>query len=81
MFVASYDVSGRTITFGRAHRLFDLPPGRGTDADVLPYDIAPDGSRFLMTRIARPEFARRRIDVILDFPAQLRGLEKKGISP
>ena len=78
---ASYEVTGRTITFGRTRRLFDLPPGRGVEADVLPYDIAPDGSKFLMTRIARPEFARRRIDVILDFPVQLKGLEKKGISP
>jgi hypothetical protein len=33
-----------------------------------------------MTRIARPEFARRRIDVILDFDRQLKSLEKKGIS-
>jgi len=80
MFAASYEVTGRSITFGRARALFTLPPGRGIEADVRPYDVSPDGSRFLMTRIARPEFARRRIDVILDFPAQLKGLEKKGVS-
>jgi hypothetical protein len=34
-----------------------------------------------MTRIARPEFARRRVDVVLDFDKQLKSLEKKGISP
>jgi serine/threonine-protein kinase len=80
MFAASYEVSGRSITFGRSRQLFTLPPGRGIEADVRPYDLSPDGTRFLMTRIARPEFARRRVDVILDFPAQLKGLEKKGIS-
>ena len=80
LFAASYEVNGRAITFGRSRQLFALPPGRGIEADVRPYDISPDGNRFLMTRIARPEFARRRIDVILDFPAQLKGLEKKGVS-
>ena len=81
MMAASYEVAGRSIAFGRARKLFDLPPGRGVEADVRPYDLTPDGSRFVMTRIARPEFARRRIDVVLDFDAQLENLEKKGISP
>ncbi len=80
LYAAGYEVSGRSIAFSRARKLFDLPPGRGVEADVRPYDITPDGSRFLMTRIARPEFARRRIDVVLDFDAQLESLEKKGIS-
>jgi serine/threonine-protein kinase len=80
LMAASYEVAGKSINFGRSRKLFDLPPGRGIEADVRPYDIAPDGSRFLMTRIARPEFARRRIDVVLDFDAQLKSLEKKGIS-
>jgi Tol biopolymer transport system component len=80
LYAASYETSGRSISFGNSRRLFDLPPGRGIDADVCPYDITPDGTRFLMTRIARPEFARRRIDVILDFDRQLKSLEKKGIS-
>ena len=77
---ANYDIAGKSISFGRPHKLFDLPPGRGTEADVRPYDITPDGNRFLMTRIARPEFARRRIDVVLDFDRQLENLEKKGIT-
>ena len=81
MYAASYEVTGRSITFERARKLFELPPGRGTEADVRPYDITPDGARFLMTRIARPEFARRRVDVILGFDKQLKILEKKGISP
>ena len=81
LMAASYEVSGKSITFARARRLFDLPPGRGIEADVRPYDIAPDGSRFLMTRIARPEFARRRVDVVLDFNRQLENLQKKGVSP
>ncbi|HEX6790584.1 MAG TPA: protein kinase, partial [Candidatus Krumholzibacteria bacterium] len=53
MFAASYEVTGRSIAFDAPRRLFTLPPGRGNDADVRPYDITPDGSRFLMTRIAR----------------------------
>ena len=81
MCAASYEVTGHSITFGRTRKLFDLPPGRGIEADVRPFDITPDGSRFLMTRIARPEFARRRVDVVLDFDKQLKSLEKKGISP
>jgi serine/threonine-protein kinase len=81
LYAAAYETTGRSINFENSRRLFDLPPGRGIDADVCPYDVSPDGTKFLMTRIARPEFARRRIDVILDFPAQLKGLEKKGISP
>jgi serine/threonine-protein kinase len=80
MYAASYEVAGRSITFGRTRRLFTLPPGRGIEADARPYDITPDGTRFLMTRIARPEFARRRVDVVLDFDAQLKNLQKKGIS-
>ena len=80
LFAASYEVTGRSIVFGRARKLFDLPPGRGVEADVRPYDITPDGTRFLMTRIARPEFARRRVDVVLDFDRQLENLEKKGIT-
>jgi hypothetical protein len=80
MCAATYEVSGRTITFGRTRKLFTLPPGRGIEADARPFDISPDGTRFLMTRIARPEFARRRVDVVLDFDQQLKGLEKKGIS-
>jgi len=80
MLAATYEVTGRSITFGRARRLFERPPGRGVEADVRPYDVTPDGSRFLMTRIARPEFARRRVDVILDFDTQLKNLEKKGVS-
>jgi Tol biopolymer transport system component len=80
LMAATYEVSAHSITFARARKLFDLPPGRGMEADVRPYDLAPDGSRFLMTRIARPEFARRRIDVVLGFDEQLKGLEKKGIS-
>jgi serine/threonine-protein kinase len=80
MMAANYDVAGKSITFGRARKLFDLPPGRGIEADVRPYDVTPDGTRFLMTRIARPEFARRRVDVVLNFDAQLKSLEKKGIS-
>jgi serine/threonine-protein kinase len=80
MYAASYEVSGHSITFGRQRRLFTLPPGRGIEADARPYDIAPDGTRFLMTRIARPEFARRRIDVVLDFDRQLKSLEKAGSS-
>jgi serine/threonine-protein kinase len=80
MYAAAYEVAGHSITFGRQRRLFTLPPGRGIEADARPYDISPDGTRFLMTRIARPEFARRRIDVVLDFDKQLENLEKKGIS-
>jgi serine/threonine-protein kinase len=80
IFAASYGVNNHAIEFERPRKLFDLPPGRGVDADVRNYDISPDGTRFLMTRIARPEFARRRVDVVLDFDAQLKSLEKKGIS-
>jgi serine/threonine-protein kinase len=81
MYAVDYEAAGNTISFGTPRKLFDLPAGRRADADVLPYDLAPDGSHFLMTRIAHPEFARRRIDVILDFPAQLRGMARKGIAP
>jgi serine/threonine-protein kinase len=75
IFAAVYVAGDRTISFDRAHKLFDMPPRR--DADVNPYDISPDGSRFLMTRTARPEFARRRIDVVLGFDAMLRDLNRK----
>jgi hypothetical protein len=78
MYAVDYDASGNSISFGTPRKLFDLPSGRQTDVDYAPYDIAPDGSAFLMTQIANPEFARRRIDVVIDFPRKIRGLEEKG---
>jgi hypothetical protein len=59
--------------------LFTLPPGRGIEADVRPTTFARRHAVSHDTHRAS-EFARRRVDVILDFPAQLKGLEKKGIS-
>jgi serine/threonine-protein kinase len=80
MYAANFETGARSISFGSPRRLFALPLGRGIEADLRPYDIAPDGTRFLMTRIARPELARRRIDVVLDFRARLKSLEKKGVT-
>jgi len=80
LYAATYETNARSISFGTARRLFELPLGRGIEADLRPYDIAPDGTRFLMTRIGHPELARRRIDVVLDFPAQLEALEKKSVT-
>ncbi|HKY33553.1 MAG TPA: protein kinase [Candidatus Polarisedimenticolia bacterium] len=56
---------GDTIAVGKPSKLFDLPLMRGQERDWRPYDLSPDGKRFLMVRVARPEAQRRRIDVLI----------------
>jgi Tol biopolymer transport system component len=80
MFAIPVEAHGPGLALGRPHALFDIPPGRRGDTDFLAHDLSPDGSRFLMTRVAHPELSRRRIDAILNWSAQIRGLEKKGIT-
>ena len=79
MLAISVEAQGQGLALGRPRKLFDIPPGRRGDADFLAHDLSPDGSRFLMTRVAHPELSRRRIDVILNWSEQVRDSEKKGI--
>jgi Tol biopolymer transport system component len=81
MFAISVEPRGQGLTLGRRRKLFDIPPGRRGDADFLAHDLSPDGSRFLMTRVAHPELSRRRIDVILNWSDRIENLANKGISP
>jgi serine/threonine-protein kinase len=81
MFAISLDAQGQGLALGRPRKLFDIPPGRRGDTDFLAHDLSPDGSRFLMTRVAHPELSRRRIDVILNWSDRIDELSKKGISP
>jgi serine/threonine-protein kinase len=80
MFAISVEAHGSSLTLGRPRALFEIPPGRRGDTDFLAHDLSPDGSRFIMTRVANPELSRRRIDLILNWSEEIRGLEKKGIS-
>jgi dipeptidyl aminopeptidase/acylaminoacyl peptidase len=80
MFTISLEAQGQGLALGRPRKLFDIPPGRRGDSDFLAHDLSPDGSRFLMTRVAHPELSRRRIDVILNWSEQVRDSEKKGIA-
>jgi serine/threonine-protein kinase len=76
MFAISVEVLGGRLSLGRPRKLFDIPPGRRGDADFLAHDLSPDGSRFLMTRVAHPELSRRRIDVILNWSERIVELAK-----
>jgi len=80
MFAISVEPRGQGLTLGRRRKLFDIPPGRRGDADFLAHDLSPDGTRFLMTRVAHPELSRRRIDVILNWSDRIENLGNKGIA-
>jgi len=79
VFASRVEEAAAGLIFGTPRRLFDIPPGRRGDTDFLAYDLAPDGKRFLMTRVAHPELARRRIDVVINWTAQLDEMRKKGM--
>jgi dipeptidyl aminopeptidase/acylaminoacyl peptidase len=53
-------------------KLFELPSGRRYEATYRPYDISPDGKRFLFTRTAQPGLERRQINVVLNWSAELK---------
>lgn len=81
MFAISVEAQGQGLALGRPRKLFDIPPGRRGVTDFLAHDLSPDGSRFLMTRVAHPELSRRRIDVILNWSDRIGELAEKGTSP
>lgn len=66
MMVAAVDPSGRAFSAGVARRLFTMPAARFQTTDFRLYDVAPDGSKFLMTRTVGAQLERRNINIVLN---------------
>lgn len=73
MMVVAIEASETQITSGVPKKLFDFPPGRRSERDSRSFDIAPDGTRFVLMRSATPGLGRRHINVVLNWSEELKG--------
>ena len=71
VFAAAATITGAAITIGEPHALFKTrlrPMGR---LDAYPYDVSPDGQRFLMNTFVE-ESTSAGLTLVLNWPARLR---------
>ncbi len=72
------DRKSATFIVGTAHDLFEMPTNYDVPKETPNYDVAPGGERFLTTRVAHPEAAPRRVDLVFNFSAEVaRALAKR----
>ncbi|MBI3834154.1 MAG: serine/threonine-protein kinase [Planctomycetes bacterium] len=76
--VSAITIEGNGLSVGTPKKLFDIPAGRRYEQSLRPYDIAPDGSRFLFTRAARPEMEGRHINVVLNWREEAKAMVPSG---
>ena len=68
------EAEGEDFLAGPTSELFTLPAVRGAQKQMVNYDVARDGKRFLTTRIADARAELENIDIVLGWPEELRRL-------
>jgi hypothetical protein len=66
MMAVAVEPSAQAFSAGVPRRLFTMPASRFQTTDFRLYDVAPDGSKFLMTRTVGAQLERRNINIVLN---------------
>ncbi len=66
MMAVAVEPSARAFSAGVPRRLFTMPASRFQTTDFRLYDVARDGSKFLMTRTVGAQVERRNINIVLN---------------
>ncbi len=66
------DRASPTFSAGASKELFQMPTAYDVPKETPNYDVAPGGQRFLTTRVAHPEAALRRVDLVFNWSEEVR---------
>ncbi|HEU4930349.1 MAG TPA: hypothetical protein VFU38_11015, partial [Candidatus Krumholzibacteria bacterium] len=68
------DRASTSFSAGTARDLFEMPPAYDVPLEIPNYDVEPGGRQFLTTRVANPDAALRRVDLVFNWSEEVRRL-------